>query len=99
MEAFMAVLPVILYILAIVLLVILIILGFRLIETVDRANVILSDIEKKSKSLNGFFSVIDMLTDTVSFISDNVVDGIVSGISKLFRGKGKKNRKEIEEDE
>ena len=95
----MAVLPVIVYILAIVLLVILIILGFRLIETVDRANVILSDIEKKSKSLNGFFSVIDMLTDTVSFISDNVVDGIVSGISKLFRGKGKKNRKEIEEDE
>lgn len=90
MEALMAILPVVVYILVIILLVVLIILGIRLIETIDRANVVLEDIEKKSKSLNGFFGVIDMLTDTVSIISDNLVDGIVSGVSKLFGGKKKK---------
>lgn len=102
MDALMAILPVILYVLAIVLLGVLIVLGIKLIETVDRANVVLDDIERKSRSLNGFFGIIDTITDTVSFVSDNVVNGIVTGISKLFGGKNtskSKKKKEIEDNE
>lgn len=99
MDAIMAILPVVLYILAIVLLVVLIILGVKLIDTIDRANVVLEDIEKKTKSLNGFFNVIDVLTDTLSYFSDNVVNGIVSGITKIFSGsKSKKMKKKKEND-
>lgn len=99
----MAILPVVLYVLGIVLLVVLIVLGIKLIETIDRANVVLADIEKKVNVLNGFFGVIDTITDTLSYVSDNIVNGIVSGISRLFdTGKSKKNtkkKKEIKENE
>lgn len=99
MEALMAILPVVLYILAIVLLVVLIILGIKLIDTIDRANIVLEDIEKKTRSLNGFFNVIDVLTDTLSYFSDNIVNGIVSAVTKVFSGsKSKKNKKEKEND-
>ena len=40
------VLPVILYILGSILLVVLIILGIKLIQTIDRANVLLDDLDK-----------------------------------------------------
>ncbi len=99
MDGLLAFLPVVLYIVAITLLVVLIILAVKLIDTIELANKVLSDIEKKSNSLNGFFGVIDMLTDTLSFVSDNVVTGIVSGISKIFSGKNKyrKGRKKEED--
>ena len=99
MEALMAILPVILYILAIVVLVIFIVLGIKLIYTVDKANVVLDDIGRKSKSLNGFFNVIDVLTDTLSYFSDNVVNGIVSGITKIFTGSKSKNTKKKKEND
>lgn len=100
MEALMVILPVTLYILGIVLLIVLIILGIKLIEIIDRANVVLTDIEQKTKSLNGAFHLIDTVTDTLSYLSDNVIEGIVSVISKIFTRKDKKNnKKERIEDE
>ncbi len=98
MEALMAILPVTLYILGIVLLIVLIILGIRLIETIDKINVVLNDIERKTKSLNGVFHMIDTVTDTLSYLSDGLIEGIVSGVSKIFtRREKKKKKKEIDD--
>ena len=76
MEALEQLLPIIIYVLLAILLVVLIILGMKIIETVNKTNAVLDDLEKKSKSLNGIFETIDTVTDTVSIISDKLVSGI-----------------------
>lgn len=95
MDFLMMVLPIILYVLGIVLVAILIILGVKLIYTVDKTNDILDDVEKKSKSLNGVFEMVDNVTDSLSIISDTVVDGIVGLVSRIF--KKRKREKEIDD--
>ena len=95
MNFLMMVLPIILYVLGIVLVAILIILGVKLIYTVDKTNDILDDVEKKSKSLNGVFEMVDNVTDSLSIISDTVIDGIVGLVSRIF--KKRKREKEIDD--
>lgn len=95
MDFLMMILPVILYVLGIVLVAILIILGVKLMYTIDKTNQILDDIENKSRSLNGVFEIVDSVTDSLSIISDTVVDGLVGLISKIF--KRKRKEKEIDE--
>lgn len=86
--------------LIIVLIVLLIVLVVKVINTVDRANLLLDDLERKTKSLNGLFNVIDGVTDTLSVLSDTLVSSVTSVFGKLFTGKKKKKSvKEIEEDE
>lgn len=94
MESLMEVLPVLLYSLAIILVAVFIILGIKLIHTIDKTNEILEDVEKKAKSLNSFFNVIDGITDTLSVLSDTVVGSITGLIGKLVPKKRKKERKE-----
>ena len=89
-----SVLPVILYILGSILLVILIILGIKLINTMNKIEVVVDDINKKVKTLDGVFSVVDMTTDRLALLSDKMVDGIAFIIKKIFR-----KRKRDEEDE
>ena len=96
MESLMEVLPIILYSLGIVLIIVLIVLGIKLIHTIDKANLILEDVEKKSKSLNGVFNVIDGVTDTLSVLSDTLVTSITRVIGKIIPRKRKKERKENE---
>lgn len=91
------VLPILLYILGSILLVVLIILGIKLIQTVDRANAILDDLEEKAKSLNGFFNVVDSFSNTIAVIGDRVIDGISGMISSFFH-KRKKKKDKIEEE-
>jgi len=86
----MQVLPIILYSLGIVLLVILIILCIKLIHTVDKTNKILDDVYNKTRSLNGLFSAIDRVTDTLSSISDSLVGSITSVIGRIFPKKRKR---------
>jgi len=93
-----AVLPILLSILGCALLVVLIILGIKLIQMVDKANSVISDLEKKSQSLNGLFNVIDNVTDAISLFGDRMVEGIAGFISKIFK-KRKKIEKEENEDE
>lgn len=88
------VLPILLYILGSILLVVLIILGIKLIQTVDRANSILDDLEEKSKSLDGLFSVIDNMSNAIAIVGDRVVDGIAGMITSFFHKKKKKKVKE-----
>ena len=97
MDTVMMILPATLYTLVIILVIVLIVLGIRLIHTVDRANAILEDVEKKSRSLNGVFDIVDNVTDSLSSLSDTVVDGIVGLISRIFSSR--KRKKERIEDE
>ena len=97
MEILYQLLPILIYVLLAVLLVVLIVLGVKLIDTVNKTNAVLDDIEKKSKSLDGIFSTIDNVTDAVSMVSDRLVDGIAGLIGKLFSLR--KKRKKEEEDE
>ena len=81
------VLPVILYILGSILLVVLIILGIKLINTMNKIQVVVDDINKKVDSLDGLFSIIDMTTDKLALLSDRMVDGITYVIKKLLKPK------------
>ena len=80
-------LPVLLYILGSILLVVLIILGIKLIITMNKIEIVVDDITKKVKSLDGLFSIIDMTTDKLAMLSDKVVDGVSVFIKKVFRRK------------
>lgn len=90
-------LPVLLYVLGSILLIVLIVLGIKLIQTVDRANAILDDLEEKSKSLNGLFNAVDSLSNAVAAVGDRVIDGVTGIISNFFH-KRKKKREKIEEE-
>jgi hypothetical protein len=90
------VLPILLYTLGSILLVVLIILGIKLIQTVDRANAILDDIEEKSKSLNGLFTVMDNFSNAIAIVGDRVVDGIAGMVSSFFHKRKKRKMKEEE---
>ena len=97
MEALYEFLPILIYVLLSVLLVVLIVLGVKLIDTVNKTNAVLDDIEKKSKSLDGIFSTIDNVTDAVSMVSDRLVDGIAGLVGKLFSLRKKKKKEEEDE--
>jgi len=93
----MEVLPIILYVLGAVLLVALIVLTIKLIYSVERINVLLDGVERKMKTIDKIFGAVDNVADSVAALSDRIVDGIASIISKVFGRK--KKRKEIEEDD
>ena len=69
----------------------------KLIDTINKTNEVLDDLEKKAKTLNGVFSTIDSVTDTVSLISDKLVEGITSLIGKIINIKNKKKKEEEDE--
>ena len=99
MEALAQVLPILMYILGSILLVVIIILGIKLIQTVDRANSILDDLEQKSKSLNSVFNAVESLSGAITIVGDRIVDGITGMISGFFHKRQKKReRKEEFED-
>lgn len=89
-------LVVVLYVLGSILLVVLIILGIKLIITMNKIENVVDDINKKVKSLDGLFSIIDMTTDKLAMLSDRVVDMVTMIVKKIFRRKedGIKNEQE-----
>lgn len=90
METLYNILPLFIYVLLGVLLVVLIILGMKLIETVNKTNSLLDDIDKKSKSLDGFFTTIDNVTDAFSLVSDTIIDKIAGLFGNVLSRKLKK---------
>lgn len=94
MEGLYQILPIIIYVLLAILLIVLIVIGMKLIETINKTNSVLDDLEKKSKSLDGIFATIDNITDAVTLVSDKVVDGVASLIGKLITSKKKKKLEE-----
>ena len=90
MESLHEILPVILYILGSILLVALIVLTIKLIKTVKKVDQVVEDIDNKSKKLNGLFDVVDAATDTLSILSDKMVNLAVNAVASLFHRKNKK---------
>ena len=88
-------LPILLYILGAVLLGVLIYLVIKLLDTVDKVNVILDDVEDKSQQLNGFFDACENVGDTVNGVSFKVANMF----SKIVGTVAKKKRRKIEEDD
>lgn len=80
-------LTVLLYALGSILLVVLIILGIKMINTMNKIDVVVDDINKKVKSLDGFFSIIDFTTDKLAMFSDRLVDSVSSLIKRIFKRK------------
>ena len=66
-------LPIIIYFLLIILLIIGIILGVRAIQTLNKVDKVVDDVNDKVQSLNGFFNLIDFTTDKiVSIIKETI---------------------------
>ena len=76
--------------LLLVLVIALIVLVINAIKTLNKVDHLVDDISKKSTTLNGVFSVIDIITDAVVGFSDSIV-GMFSGLAIKFmkRKKGK----------
>ena len=89
-------LQILLYVLGSILLLTLIILTVKLIMSIDRVNAILDDVEDKMKTIDDVFAIVDKVTDSVSLMSDRIVDGLASIVSKIFSSK--KKAKEIKEE-
>lgn len=90
-------LEIMLYVLGSILLIVLIILGVKLIISVDRVNLILDNVEKKIKTVDNVFNVIDKVADSCALLSDKIVDILSGFISKMFI-KRKNKKEEIEEE-
>lgn len=85
------ILTILLYALGSILLVVLIILGIKMINTMNKIDVVVDDINKKVKSLDGFFSIIDFTTDKLAMLSDRLVDTVSSLIKRIFKRKEDNN--------
>ena len=81
---------ILLYVLGSILLVVLIILGVKLINTMNKIELIVEDVNKKVNSLDGLFSMIDTTTDRLALLSDRLVDGVTLLIKKIFKPRSNK---------
>lgn len=84
-------LTIVLYVLGSILLVVLIILGIKLIITMNKIEVVVDDVTKKVKTLDGFFSLVDTTTDKLAMLSDRFVEMTSSLIKKIFKRKEENN--------
>ena len=98
MDFWLSFLPIIIYVLLIILLIIGIILGIKSIITINKVEKVVDDVNEKVESLNGLFQIVDFTADKLVSITDKVVDGISSLVSRLFFKK-KKNKEEDMENE
>lgn len=97
MEFLSMCLPIILYVVAIILLVILIILGIRAIKVLDKIDALVDNIEEKVKTFNGALSIVKGAADGIASISDSVIFGISSAVSKVFNRFTKKKEDDLYE--
>ena len=88
-------LPVLMYSLLSVLIVVLIVLGIRLLETVNRVNKLLDDVEKKMDSMNGLFNVMDFVTTKATIVTDTIASTIMGADSNLVK-KRKQKKEDVE---
>lgn len=88
------VLPTILYICLIILVIFAIGLIIKLMKTLDKADNILDDVNRKLIKLDGVFDLIDHTTEYATSIGDKFFAAIKSGISQLL-----KKRKRRDDDE
>ena len=94
MEIFDILLPILVGVL-IVLVIFLIGFVIKLINTVEKINGILDDVNRKLIKVDGLFDLIDKTTDYASNFSDKITSSISNAINKIFRRK----KKGIDDDE
>ena len=70
-----------------ILVIVLIIVCIKMLYTAKKMDIILTDVEKKLKSVNGVFSAIDYVTYALSTMSNTVVNKFSNLISKVFKKK------------
>ena len=83
-----------LYILGTISLGSLIILIVKMINTVDKTNVILDDVNSKMKTLDGLFNAINATKLAISTFGDKIVEKLFNLVGRM----GKKNKKKEEEE-
>ena len=91
-------LMIMLAVLGIILLIVLIILCVRLNFTISRIDILLDDFEKKMKTVNRVFNLIDKVSDSVSLVSNQFVDAIIGILSRLFAKKNIEEKEKKEEE-
>ena len=88
-------LPLFVYLALFILLIALIVLTIKLVLTINKLNVVVDDVNKKVKSLDGIFGLIDFATDKITLVTNKFVDKLSNMVIDM---KKKKYNKE-EEDE
>ena len=88
---------IILYLLGSILLVVLIMLGIKLINTMNKIQNVVDDINKKVDSFDGLFSIIDNTTDKLALLSDKMVDGVTFLLKKIFKPRKRKEEDDLDE--
>ena len=99
MEFLQTFLPILLYILGAILLGVLIYLAIKLLDTADKLNVLLDDIEYKSQSLNGVFEAVENVGETINGVNFKVAGILSTVLGKLNSFKSKRKRRIEEEEE
>ena len=82
-------LSVLLYVAGIVLMVVFIIVGIKLIGILDKVDRIADNVEEKVNSFNGAITTLGKAADGIANISNSVVFGLTSAVSKIFNKKMK----------
>lgn len=67
----------------------LIILCIKLLYTVEKTNIILTDIEKKLNSVNGLFEAVDNMKNAITTVGTTVFDYILHWVHQIFNKKEK----------
>ena len=84
-------LPVLIYILLCILIILLIVICVKVIKTMNKVNDIVDEVDEKVKSLKGVFSIVDVVTDKLSVLTEVISDSVVLFFKRIFRKKNKKN--------
>ena len=77
----------VLLVLACVLLIFLILIAIKILILSDKLNIILLDVQKKLKSVNGVFETIDHVNNAVSTVSDGIIGKIIEVVKMFFQKK------------
>ena len=95
-------LPILIYILLCILIILLIVICVKVIKTINRVEEIVNDVDRKVKSLNNIFGIVDIITDKLSSITEAISDSVILFFKGLFKKRKKKiekNGKEEDENE
>ena len=82
-------LPIIIYILLIVFLSFGTVLIYKMIGTLNKVDKVVDSVSTKVESLNGLFKIIDYVNNSITGITDKVVEGVTGIITKIFPKKEK----------
>ena len=84
----------------IALIILLIFLSVKAIIALNKVQDVVDNVDRKVKTLDGVFNVIDLATDKISSLSDRVINAIAGVFEKLLKGKkSKKKVRDLEEEE